>query len=337
MSIEQWSLADTAVIHDLYEVVRALQLTDDPAGPPLMSEHRARMWLSNPTQPTEVWFARDHVTGAVAGFYHVEFPQQENRDRAPVLICVHPEHRRRGTGTALLRHVAERAAANDRTVLGTFVWQGTPGEEYALHAGATAGLVDARRVLDVGEQAYARVAALHESAARSASGYSLVSWSGPAPDEFMDRVAGLHNAMNDAPRDEGMEEARWDADRVRRQIYGLLTALGGRFHEVAAIHDATGEMAALTMVELDTEIPEWGNQGITAVTRQHRGHRLGMLVKTAMLAKLATAEPTLKHILTGNAAVNDHMIAINEALGFEMLQPQLQNYDLPVEAAGRSR
>jgi hypothetical protein len=66
------------------------------------------------------------------------------------------------------------------------------------------------------------------------------------------------------------------------------------------------------------------------VTRQHRGHRLGLLVKTAMLEWLAVAEPRLERIVTGNAAVNQHMIAINEELGYELLEPLAQSYELPV-------
>ena len=36
------------------------------------------------------------------------------------------------------------------------------------------------------------------------------------------------------------------------------------------------------------EAPSWGFQELTAVTRPHRGHRLGLLVKAAMLEWLAT-------------------------------------------------
>jgi RimJ/RimL family protein N-acetyltransferase len=69
------------------------------------------------------------------------------------------------------------------------------------------------------------------------------------------------------------------------------------------------------------------------VTREHRGHRLGLLVKTAMLEWLAVAESALERIVTGNAAVNRHMIAINEELGYELLGPQTQSYELPVAGA----
>lgn len=331
MRIEKWSQADTDGARDAYGVFRAAQAADDPAGPPL-SWHRAQMWLENPTQPTEVWLARDERTGVVTGFYRAEFPQLENHDRAQVLLTVHPAYRRRGTGTALLRHVARRAAVNHREVLGTYVAEGTSGDVFARDAGATPGLVDVRRVLHADEQTLARAASLREAASKAAAGYSLVSWSGRPPEEFIDKVAGLNNTMNDAPRQQGVDEQLWDADRLLREKYGLLEAVGSRFYEVAAIHDATGEMAALTEVELDPEVPEWGNQGLTAVTRPHRGHRLGMLVKTAMLGLLSTGEPGLRHVLTGNAAVNEQMIAINEALGFQILRPSWQGYDLPVTA-----
>ncbi len=66
------------------------------------------------------------------------------------------------------------------------------------------------------------------------------------------------------------------------------------------------------------------------MTREHRGHRLGLLTKTAMLDWLAEAEPALERIVTGNAASNKHMIAINEELGYELLRPLARSYELPV-------
>jgi RimJ/RimL family protein N-acetyltransferase len=89
-------------------------------------------------------------------------------------------------------------------------------------------------------------------------------------------------------------------------------------------------MAAVTAVEADPDNPGWGHQQLTAVIRKHRGHRLGLLVKTAMLDWLAEAEPQLERIVTGNAAVNRHMIAINDQLGYELLEPSAQSYEIAV-------
>jgi RimJ/RimL family protein N-acetyltransferase len=57
---------------------------------------------------------------------------------------------------------------------------------------------------------------------------------------------------------------------------------------------------------------------VTAVVPAHRGHRLGLLVKIAMLELLAEREPAIRRIYTGNAGSNAHMIAINEQLGYHI-------------------
>jgi RimJ/RimL family protein N-acetyltransferase len=50
----------------------------------------------------------------------------------------------------------------------------------------------------------------------------------------------------------------------------------------------------------------------------HRGHRLGLAVKIANLEALARRAPAARLIVTGNAAVNAPMIAVNDMLGFEV-------------------
>ncbi len=52
------------------------------------------------------------------------------------------------------------------------------------------------------------------------------------------------------------------------------------------------------------------------MTGRHRGHRLGLLLKVAMLELLAATEPGLERIATWNAASNAPMIAVNDALGY---------------------
>jgi hypothetical protein len=95
---------------------------------------------------------------------------------------------------------------------------------------------------------------------------------------------------------------------------------------------ASGELAGFTQVGVDPGTPSWGFQLLTAVTRPHRGHRLGLLVKVAMLELLAEREPQLTQIITGNADVNEHMIAINAELGFEVLD-HWQSWELDVQRA----
>ena len=65
------------------------------------------------------------------------------------------------------------------------------------------------------------------------------------------------------------------------------------------------------------------------MAREHRGHRLGLRLKLAMLDLLARQEPQVKHILTGNAETNAHMIGINEMLGYRVVGPPEGSWDLP--------
>ena len=53
----------------------------------------------------------------------------------------------------------------------------------------------------------------------------------------------------------------------------------------------------------------------TSVVRAHRGHRLGLLMKAAMLRWVGDERPEVGSIDAWNAADNHDMIAINERLG----------------------
>jgi hypothetical protein len=49
-----------------------------------------------------------------------------------------------------------------------------------------------------------------------------------------------------------------------------------------------------------------------------------------MLEWLASAEPKAERVATGNAASNEHMIAVNEALGYEVVEPGYRHCELAV-------
>jgi GNAT superfamily N-acetyltransferase len=330
MRIARWDSADEKTALACYELHCAAQRADDPVEPP-MSEGTFRVHLSEgwDRNPGEVWFASDDA-GTVTGFYRLDLPDLENKDRAFLGLVVHPAERRGGTGRELLRHGAERAGVNGRTTLDGVAVTGGAGEEFARAAGAKLSLTEVRRIQYLGKIAPGAVAALRAEAERAAAGYSLASWTGEIPEELLAGTAEVFNAFNDAPHIEGTEEEVWDADRVRERT-GTLQRLGlMRGYGIAALHDATGEMAGFTAVVVDPESPQWGFQQLTAVVRAHRGHRLGLLVKTAMLELLAAAEPQIEWIATGNAAENAHMIAVNEQLGYEVVPPGWNFYEIPV-------
>src|ERR1700722_6708419 len=330
MRIERWDPADETTAAACYQVHRAANAANAVDDPPF-SAGTFGLYLREgfDKTPGEVWYAADDA-GGVVGYYRMQLWDLENLDRAFGGPVVHPAARRRGFGRALLRHEAARAAANGRSVLSGPAVIESDGEAFALAVGAAPGLVEVRRVQYLAKIEPGKVAELRRSAARAAVGYSLVNWAGDVPDQYLGPLAHVINAFEDAPRGENVQPESWDADRIRERTGAHVRAGLLRNHSVAAVHDATGEMAAYTGIIVDPEAPSWGFQELTAVTRPHRGHRLGLLVKTAMLELLAEAEPQLKYVSTGNAAANEHMIAVNEELGYEVAGPGWRYYDAPV-------
>jgi GNAT superfamily N-acetyltransferase/RimJ/RimL family protein N-acetyltransferase len=340
MQIERIDLADDDVLRACHAVHAAAAAADDPLGEPPDSLRtlRARLTPGWGGEPSEAWCVLTDGAagpagecGPIAAWYRIQFPDLENRDRAFLSPVVHPSLRRRGLGTEMITHARRRAVAQGRAFIDSQVIHGSAGEAFARRFGAESGILDARRILDLRTVPAGRFAELKETAAGPAAGYSLVSWTGATPEDRLAQVAGVINAMNDAPREEGwFEDDIWDADRVRTRGDSRVRLAGYRGYSVAAVHDGTGEMAALTQAGVDPAEPAWGHQGLTAVTRLHRGYRLGLLTKAAMMEWLATAEPRLERVTTTNASVNSHMIAVNEALGYRLAEPGYQFFALPV-------
>ena len=326
--------ADPRVLRACYETHIAAMAADDPFEPPVsLDRFTARMRTGPADSPREGWYAPDEADGAAAAWYQAEYPAPENRDRVWLTLTVHPARRRAGLGTALLRHAAGRASAAGRAILDAGVREGSAGEAFARRAGVTFGTTaDVRRVLDLAKIPPGSIARLRESAARAAAGYSLVRWTGVTPDDRLDQVASVHNALNDAPMNAGIEAMTWTAQRVRDRINARIARSPSRRYSLAAVHDVSGEMAALTVVAVDPTLPDWGNQLITAVTRPHRGHRLGMLTKAAMMDWLAEAEPAMRRVMTWNAASNRYMIAVNEEMGYEVRGQPYKAAELPVSS-----
>jgi hypothetical protein len=160
---------------------------------------------------------------------------------------------------------------------------------------------------------------VHAEALAHAGDYELLRLAGESPDDLLHELAEVSAAINDAPLDDlEIEDEVYTADRVR--AYETAQRLSGRrLYRVVARHRATGELAGHTVIAVDAERPAIGDQHDTAVARAHRGHRLGALVKADMMLWLAEAEPQLETVDTWNAESNDHMIGVNERLGYRIV------------------
>ena len=314
--IEQFdATTDSAPLRACFEMTLAGWPVDRPGEPEWGFDAFAGKWAHGyDGAPRHTWLAIDDDHQPVGG-YLLRLPDAENTSMAFCTMIVAPAARRAGLGRALLAHCADQARRAGRLRLAGTALDGSPGAAFAAATGARCGIAEVVRVLTIDSAFPGRLSELRLAADKHSAGYSLLSWCTPAPDEYLDQLARIHGAMADAPHDAGVEPMVWDAARIRHSEQTMADhKLTG--YAIAARHDATGELVALTEMVTEADNPDWAFQQITAVLPAHRGHRLGLLVKVAMLELLLTRAPTVRLVQTSNAGANAHMIAINEQLGF---------------------
>ncbi|MFC7430699.1 MULTISPECIES: GNAT family N-acetyltransferase [unclassified Agrococcus] len=252
-------------------------------------------------------------------------------------VLVLPEARRRGVGTAVWRAVERILDADGRTTVQSWV-DHRPAPGPALEAPTGFGSVprdasEVRFLLSLGfaleqvermselrlDDALADLERLRDAALPHARGYAIRSWVGRTPPDLLDDLAGLHQRMStDAPA-AGLEheEEAWDAARVER-VEAIEERRGRELLRSVAIHEASGALVAFTTLVLASpERPVY--QHDTLVHGDHRGRRLGMLVKVANLLALAERVPHGARVMTWNAEENRPMLGVNEALGFRAI------------------
>jgi GNAT superfamily N-acetyltransferase len=275
----------------------------------------------------ELWLG--YVAGEPVVLGEIKLPLLDNVSNAVVDIATHPACRRRGYATAMLEHITERARANDRSRLIGEICEPVardlevtvPGVAFATVAGAKPVTSEVRRVLRIAELDDDLLARLRDDAVAHSQAYSLIQWDGPAPADLVDDLAILYSRMSiDAPLEElDWEPEQWSAERYREQEKRIVVSGQQRF-STAARHDESGQIVALTDIGVAHALPDSAYQWSTIVLPEHRGHRLGLRVKLANLEVLRRSRPRVSMVNTWNAAINDHMVSINEAMGFRAVE-----------------
>jgi len=272
--------------------------------------------------------------GAIVGRVEAVFPLDADSETASLLVDVVPALRGRGIGTALLAKGHELAAEGGRRVVSAYTEhpiRTLEGAERLVRASAgSAGLpAESPAVRFVRRHGYSlgqieRSSELHlplppereAGLTMPLNGFRLVSWWGAAPDELLERFAAMKARMStDIPQTGiAVDPEDWDGERVRSQERTLV-ARGEPLLVTAAVHEATGEIAAYTELAVPADGTK-AEQYDTLVARAYRGHRLGTAVKLRNIQELGRRAPHIRRILTWNADENDPMLAINRAFGF---------------------
>ncbi len=322
LRIEEYDAEDSESVDGGRVILNAANAVDAPFVPPRTLLRRTMDvrygWDQSPERHL---LAR--LGGRPVAMADVELGEWDNRDVAWFYLVVHPDHRRQGHGTALLEHVLDVSRAAGRTKFGGAWWESASTERFAARHGFARASQEIHRVVRPRELPAGFVEQAVAEAAPHAADYELVRVEGRTPETLLPAVSAITAAINDAPIDDlDIEDEVFPVERIRCYETASIES-GHRLYRILARHRRTGLPAGHTVVVVDAETPAIGHQHDTAVMGDHRGHRLGLLLKAEMMRWLADVEPQVESIDTWNAESNDHMIAVNERLHYRALGREL--------------
>jgi len=291
-------------------------------------------WLNQAHDPMRLFVAR--VEGRVVGRGVYETLSDPAERFSWFTVQVLPRFRRRGIGTALVNHLDAIARGEHRSVQVTYaVSRNAPGEtltaptglgsvplhnpevQFLLRRGFALEQVERASRLTLPMSARALTGFADDAAAHAGPDYTVELWTEQTPTAWQRDMALLHTRMStDAPT-AGLEEPEDIWSEARLVAVENLSAAGPRtMLTAAALHEPTGRLAGFSQLSVPVEPDRAVGQEDTLVLREHRGHRLGMLLKVANLQNLARLHPGHPSVITFNAEENRHMLAVNETLGF---------------------
>ncbi|QSB06591.1 GNAT family N-acetyltransferase [Natronoglycomyces albus] len=324
MQITPLNVSDASALDNFIALRKIIRRCDQPeAFSPNWESLRASLTTVNPDlkQVREVAWEGE----TMVGFFVANFMVHENQHHANVGIMVHPEYRRRGYGSRLMRRLLEVCAVEGRTQIAAWTTAQAEGGPYRSQGG---GAFLSAHGFTLSETMHAQVAPvdyldastwerLYTEAMSYAQHYEVLSWVDRIPDNLIEAFARLEStALSLMPLGQiHLENYRMDAPRLRR-LEEIRRAKGSGVCQSVARHRVSGELVASTTFEVHAPPAGRADIGMTFVGPQHRGHRLGLAVKLANTRHLREHFPHVSHIGTNNAHTNEHMNAINRQLGF---------------------
>jgi GNAT superfamily N-acetyltransferase len=270
--------------HDIYCAVGAADAPETFVAAPV---EEIRAVLAAPTARFEytgflgLEHGRPVASGWAAGFL------KENTDHGFVLPRVLPTERRHGYGSQMLTCLEDHARRDGRSALNAQSrWASKFGPSgvgsatiaFVERHGFQLGLVQTIRRLDL-PMSPDRAAVIAKEVAARSQDYTIRSWLGPVPEEFLGEWAAMDAAVStEAPTGELDLDAEVASPEAIRDDERILAASGQTSVGAVAV-DRDGQIVAYSemVVQIDASVP--ARQGGTLVKQSHRGHRLGVTVQ----------------------------------------------------------
>ncbi len=262
-------------------------------------------------------FVVRHEDRRVAGIADARyFSDDSNPDLMSCQIKVLPEFRRRGIGSSLLGHVAGIADELARRRLLSWHFDTVPaGGEFARAIGARSHLQHHENLLLLENLDADLMRRWMEEGPRRAPGHSVQVVAGELGEELFDDMAHLYHVLErDMPMMDGFQPREWTAEMVREMQEHYLDSMD--VLTAIAFRDQSGVAVGMSQLTRRHSDPTTWVVTTTMVDPDHRGKSIGKWVKGAV--NLAALQRWSDGVYqeTGNAFVNEAMLAINHAMGF---------------------
>lgn len=298
------------------------------------AEETLPRWLDRTDRTYRGFVARRGNT--ILGFAFLVTANEEGTKSGEANLLVIPPHWGTGAEQLLLDRLEQEAKAlgrqtlqawtlhpagsSDRMLAPATGWGTVPStglSELLSANGFTMEQVERNSVLALGGSLELAERMLAEASAIAGEDYRVVCWTLPTPEHLRSGYADVISRMaTDVPSgDLEFDEEAWDEERIIRRDKTF--ADGGQTLSVAAVeHVPSGRLVAFNELVIGADRTGVTHQYGTLVVKEHRGKRLGTIVKCANLLRWQQLAPDSPKVSTFNAEENRPMLDINEAIGF---------------------
>ena len=320
MEITRLSPDDEVGCADAVALLSAAAKVDCPESllptPRSYAAHLKYGWDGDPGQ---AYLARDE-DGVAVGLLGLHTPTYDNTHLAWLEVRSIRTTAVAASARSWSRTASGWPASSGRTSIGTDNWDLPKANAFSLRHGFEQKAIEVNRRQDIAGLDWSVVQRLYDEAVQASTGVRT-----GAGDRAGARGTARRHGRTDRvdqrcaegrPGHRGRRvHARSGCARTKR----LRPPHDRTIYRVIARERSTGELAGHSTIAVERERPHIAEQHDTAVDRAHRGHRLGALVKTAMLLWMREQEPAVTQLDTWNAESNAHMIAINEQLNYRIV------------------
>jgi GNAT superfamily N-acetyltransferase len=234
-------------------------------------------------------------------------------------LFVRRDHRQRGIGSRLLATICDTTIGEGRSLLRWSTFDAVPaGDAFSHRLGARIARVNRTSELVLSHADWQMINDWACAQRARGLGYQLEMVDGVFPEHLRADAVTLHHIMQTAPRDNlDVGDLMISSEDVAELDRALVESGATRW--TALMREPAGTCVGGTAVTFEPQDPATVLQQNTGVDPGHRGLGLAKWAKAAMLERVRHDRPQAERVRTDNAFSNAPMLAINDALGFEVI------------------